>query len=284
MHEYTEFQNRLKLLISKNPQWIVNTLSNIFTMRLVGNKTHGDLAEIGIAEFINQFMYDYKSIHVGKDLFRAKSKEEDIVIINEITKIQLPLSLKAYGHGPLQLSTDKESILFSFLESFQSCEISEAKIVKSIINNEAFENIVDMNVMPLIYDEKKQKCNILVYNFNEAKNKTTRIIKKTEGDKKGKGKTRLHPDYVFLDCEDKYLFEVRYGGKSANALQRGLWTNTKNAENCFDSITNGWITYSHNLELVKLIALALNSRPKSHSESNLILQNDINRFKLNQND
>jgi hypothetical protein len=69
MTQYQEFQARLKLLFSKNPQWIENTLSNIFTMRLVGNKTHGDLAEIAIAEFINQFMYDYKSLHVGKDLF-----------------------------------------------------------------------------------------------------------------------------------------------------------------------------------------------------------------------
>jgi hypothetical protein len=36
-------------------------------MRLIRNKTHGDLAEIAIAEFINQFMYDFKSIHTGKD-------------------------------------------------------------------------------------------------------------------------------------------------------------------------------------------------------------------------
>jgi hypothetical protein len=26
-----------------------------FTMRLIGNKTHGDLAEIGIMEFVNQY-------------------------------------------------------------------------------------------------------------------------------------------------------------------------------------------------------------------------------------
>ena len=84
MEEYKDFNARLKLLISKRRDLIVNTLSNIFTMRLIGNKTHGDLAEIGMAEFINQFMYDFKSIHVGKDLFRAKEREEDIVIINEV--------------------------------------------------------------------------------------------------------------------------------------------------------------------------------------------------------
>ena len=80
-HEpYKEFTKRLKLLVSKHPDLITTTLSNIFTMRLIGNKTHGDLAEIAIAEFINQYMYDFRSVHVGKDMYRAKSHEEDIKI------------------------------------------------------------------------------------------------------------------------------------------------------------------------------------------------------------
>ncbi|KKZ12403.1 MAG: hypothetical protein TQ37_05570, partial [Candidatus Synechococcus spongiarum 15L] len=82
---YRDLTQRLQLLIRKHPILMKTTLSNIFTMRLIGNKTHGDLAEIAISEFINQYMYDFRSIHVGKDLYRAKSKEEDIKIINEIT-------------------------------------------------------------------------------------------------------------------------------------------------------------------------------------------------------
>lgn len=35
-----------------------------------------------------------------------KKHEEDIVIINEITNTKFLVSLKAYGDGPLQLSTD----------------------------------------------------------------------------------------------------------------------------------------------------------------------------------
>jgi len=92
---YKDFTKRLKLLISKNPHLITVTLSNIFTMRLIGNKTHGDMAEIAIAEFINQYMYDFRSIHVGKDLYRAKQHEEDIQITNEIHNIDFPVSLKA---------------------------------------------------------------------------------------------------------------------------------------------------------------------------------------------
>lgn len=112
MAEYKDFTDRLKLLVSKYPDLITTTLSNIFTMRLIGNKTHGDLAEIGIAEFINQYMYDFRSVHTGKDLYRAKTHEEDIKIINEITKVEFPVSLKAYGDGPLQLSTDKAFCMF----------------------------------------------------------------------------------------------------------------------------------------------------------------------------
>jgi len=271
MTEYKEFQARLKLLFGKNPEWIVNTLSNIFTMRLVGNKTHGDLAEIGIMEFINQFMYDYKSLHVGKELFRSKTKEEDIVIINEITKTELCLSLKAYGHGPLQLSTDKKSALFPFLESFGQTEITGQNSLDKILSNEVF--LTDNSIMPLIYDEKAKKCNITIFDYILAKSKVAKIEKKTFEIEKTKGKKRIHPVYVFLDNEDKYIFEVRYGGKKANALQRGLWTNTKRAETYFNSLTNGWINYSHNLDLVRLIALALNSRKQTHKQVNIILEN-----------
>src|SRR5207249_10446930 len=116
MSPYKDFTARLKLLISKNPDLITTTLSNIFTMRLIGNKTHGDLAEIAISEFINQYMYDFKSVHVGKDLYRAKTKEEDIQVTNEMTQVSFPISLKAYGDGPLQLSTDKNSKMFPRLK------------------------------------------------------------------------------------------------------------------------------------------------------------------------
>ena len=128
---YKDFTARLKLLFSKHPTLITTTLSNIFTMRLIGNKTHGDLAEIAIAEFINQYMYDFRSVHVGKDLYRAKSQEEDIKVINEITKAEFPVSLKAYGDGPLQLSTDKTSSMFPRLQR-EGEQISSPSKVKAI--------------------------------------------------------------------------------------------------------------------------------------------------------
>ena len=84
---------------------------------------------------------------------------------------------------------------------------------------------------------------------------------------------------MFVDVAGNYICEVRYGGASANALQRGLWTHTKNAIAYFDSLTNGWIDYSHNHALVKLFSLALNSSEHGHTLANKILQKDIDRLK-----
>ena len=269
---YIDFTTRLKLLVSKHPDLITTTLSNIFTMRLIGNKTHGDLAEIAIAEFINQYMYDFKSVHVGKDLYRAKSQEEDIKIINEITKAEFPVSLKAYGDGPLQLSTDKNFRMFPRLEQEEDGVSGQAEVQK-VLNDPAFAEFRNINVLPLIYDEKKQQCNILVFNYHRAEKETVRITR--EEGKRG----RKHPVYRFYDSADEYICEVRYGDAAANALQRGLWTHTKNGLKHFDSITNGWIDYSHNLVLVKLFSHALVSSQAGHETALEKIKEDIERLK-----
>jgi hypothetical protein len=269
---YKEFTTRLKLFIGKNPDLIITTLSNIFTMRLIGNKTHGDLAEIAIAEFINQYMYDFRSIHVGKDLYRAKTKEEDITIINEITQAKFPVSLKAYGDGPLQLSTDKTSQMFARL-LHEKGVIEGAARIKAVFDDPAFAVFNDINVLPLIYNEKKQLCNILVFDYEAAKKQTAKIIREDEGS------GRKHPVFRFYDNNGDYICEVRYGDAAANALQRGLWTNTKNAVKYFDSITSGWISYSHNLTLVKLFSHALVSSEKGHAAALELVKADIAKMR-----
>lgn len=269
---YKDFTARFKLFIAKHPTLITTTLSNIFTMRLIGNKTHGDLAEIAIAEFINQYMYDFKSLHVGKDLYRAKSREEDITITNELTKQQFPVSLKAYGDGPLQLSTDKSSLMYPRLLKEGADTVTDKEKIDAIFKDPAFAAF-DINVLPLIYDEKKQRCNILVFDYEAARSQTFKIVKASEGS------GRKHPVFRFYDETGDYICEVRYGDAAANALQRGLWTHTKNALKHFESITSGWIDYSHNLVLVKLFAHALVSTSKGHEAALAELKKDIQILK-----
>lgn len=270
---YVDFTSRFSLLISQHPRLIITTLSNVFTMRLIGNKTHGDLAEVAISEFINQFMYDFESKHVGKDLFRAKNMEEDILVKSLITGKELPISLKAYGDGPLQLSTDKDAAMFPYLEARGVQEITDPNLIAQVFDDVAFRGFSGINVLPLIYDEGKKKCNILVFDSRRAKDKTARIIKVSEGH------GRRHPVWRFETAEGGYVCEVRYGGAAANALQRGLWTHTKNALPLFNSVTNGWIDYSHNLTLTDLLAKALNATEAGHAEALKVIENDLAKIK-----
>ena len=125
----------------------------------------------------------------------------------------------------------------------------------------------------MIYDEKNQRCNILVFDYVAARTETARIARTNSGS------GRKHPVYRFYDANGGYICEVRYGGATANALQRGLWTHTKNALPYFDSVTNGWIDYSHNHILVKLFSHALVSSDAGHSSALEKIKEDIVRLK-----
>jgi hypothetical protein len=269
---YKDFTQRLKLLVSKHQLLITTTLSNIFTMRLIGNKTHGDLAEIAIAEFINQYMYDFRSVHVGKDLYRAKSQEEDIKVISELTQREFPVSLKAYGDGPLQLSTDKTYSMFPRLQR-EGAEITQADKIAAIFADPAFSAFTNINILPLIYDEKAQRCNILVFDQERARRATARIALESGGH------GRKHPVYRFYNALGEYILEVRYGDAAANALQRGLWTHTKHSLQYFDSVTGGWIAYEHNKLLVALFSHALVSSEAGHALAMENIKDDIARLK-----
>lgn len=269
---YKDFIHRFRLLITKHPDLILTTLSNIFTMRLIGNKTHGDLAEVAIAEFINQYMYDFRSVHVGKDLYRAKTQEEDITVINELTQAEFPVSLKAYGDGPLQLSTDKNFRMFPRLQR-EGDEIADRRVIQRVLQDSAFSEFRHINVLPLIYDERQQRCNILVFDYERALAETARIILEADA------RSRRHPVYRFYNAQGGYICEVRYGDAAANALQRGLWTHTRKASAYFESLTNGWVSYSHNIVLVELFSRALVASQSGHERALHVLNDDIRRMK-----
>lgn len=277
---YNDFTKCLKSLISEHPALITTTLSNIFTMRLIGNKTHGDLAEIAISEFIDQYMENFESTHVGRHSFRdPNSQEEDIKIKNKVTKVKFSVSLKAYKYGPLQLSTNKDSSMFSRLEGEEKKEgkITDREQIRNLLEDSAFSDFGKINVLPLIYDQesKPYRCNILIFDYNRARRSVSQIIRIGEGGR------RKHPVYRFYDSEGDYICEVRYGGGNNNALQRGLWTDTKKVRKFFDSITNDWIVYSDNQLLRSLFSRALVSSKAGHKAALEEIRKDILNLKQN---
>ena len=162
--------------------------------------------------------------------------------------------------------------MFPRLEK-EGTSVTGKENIAKIFNDPAFEEFSHINVLPMIYNEKKQRCNILVFDYERAKQQTAKIAREDEG------RGRTHPVYRFYDAEAKYVCEVRYGGASANALQRGLWTNTKNGLKYFDSVTNGWIDYSHNKILVQLFSHALVSSSAGHESALEKIKEDIVRLK-----
>src|SRR5208283_4450841 len=130
--------------------------------------------------------------------------------------------------------------------------------VATLWNEPVFADFRNINVLALVYDEKKLQCNILIFNNDRAKDSVVKI------EYVSSGKGRIHPIFRFFDGEGDYVCEVRYGTGTANALQRGFWTHTKNGHKYFDSLTDGWIDYSHNHVLVNLFSHALIATSNGH--------------------
>lgn len=112
--------------------------------------------------------------------------------------------------------------MFSMLNNHRG-NLEDEKTLQDITNDSVFENLANINILPLIYNEKKLQCNILVFDYQRAKKHLARITFRQEGS------GRKHPVYRFFDGDGDYICEVRYGSATANALQRGFWTHTKNA-------------------------------------------------------
>ncbi|MBI4280807.1 hypothetical protein HY628_01255 [Candidatus Uhrbacteria bacterium] len=166
------------------------------------------------------------------------------------------------------MSTDKHSKMFPKLKAGKKTIFHHPEI-SDFFNDPAFRDFGQINVLPLIYNEKKKCCNIMVFDFQKALENTVEI--KSEVD----GHGRKHPVFRFYDKEGGYICEVRYGDAEANALQRGLWTHTKHALRYFSSVTGTWIDYSMNPLLVKVFSHALLSTTAGHETALEALKADI---------
>ena len=69
-------------------------------------------------------------------------------------------------------------------------------------------------------------------------------------------KKRKHPVYIFYNKNGNYLFEARYGGKTANALQRGIWTFTNRNTAAVKVLLEGHYRINNEfLEAIKKLSL-----------------------------
>ncbi|MBI2426665.1 MAG: hypothetical protein HYV34_02360 [Candidatus Kerfeldbacteria bacterium] len=260
---YQKFLERLEQSFKTRPLAMYTVLANVFSMRIIGNKTHGDLAEIALTEYINQFIEGFSAIHTGKEKFRAKAFEEDIRVKDLQTTEEIPISIKTYGIGPLQLSTNKDSSMFASLKKeVGNREIKNVKEIERILNRPCFAGFSGVNILPLIYDEKKLAFKVIVFDLQRAYASVRRI--KFLSQRKFGSNRHTFPIYKFYDAKDEYIFEVRYGDAKANALQRGMWTHTEKAHPYFKELLKG--EYNINEPLIHLLSKILVSPKEKHEQ------------------
>jgi len=130
-----------------------------------------------------------------------------------------------------------------------------------MLGNKCFKDFGSVNVLPLIYNEKEMKFKVIGFDLQKAYS-SVKKIKFLPPRKIGRKKT--FPIYKFFDNKNNYIFEVRYGDAKANALQRGMWTHTENAEPFFKELLAGG--YKINEPLITLIAKILVSRKDTHEK------------------
>ena len=179
-----QFFRELKQNFKKNPRSSV-FFDNIFSFREIGNKTHGDMTEILLDRYINKYLSQFSSKHIGKEKFRAKESEEDLEVYNKKTKRTFFLSLKNYGdNGPLQIRTDKNNQLFSALSAVKNNNTSQQKQrIASLL-----QELLNINVLCFLYNEKEKHFRVCVINTNAMIQKFDKVRFVD------KGKGRKHPN------------------------------------------------------------------------------------------
>jgi hypothetical protein len=155
-----------------------------------------------------------------------KVKIHDL-LMEKLSKIDIEsLSLKCYGEGPLQLNTNPTSSLINECLSHVVNGIETSQnLPLTILESEAFSSLRLSNekILAVIYNETNFTYSVILIDINDLFNKVSKIIYTPKIKKQN---SFTYEIVKFYDKDDKYIFEVRYGKKNANALQRGLWTKT----------------------------------------------------------
>lgn len=206
----------------------------------------------GLRELCIKYKLDYTN---KKD---TKIKINNI-LIEKISKIDIDsLSLKCYGKGPLQLNTNPTGSLIDECLSHVSDIKIQQELPLTILESYAFSSLRQSTekILAVIYDEVNLIYSIILIDIDDLMNKVNKIVYSPRMEME---KSFTYKIVKFYDTNDKYLFEVRYGKKNANALQRGLWTKTSNDENSsFDYIAKN-NKYSKNIDFLNKFAKLISS-------------------------
>ena len=212
---------------------IQKMFDNVLSFKLVSNKLHGDLFELTFTGLLNKYS-NLKAVHLGKEYQNDKTNENDIKINNT------EYSLKSYDSNYLQLSTTKGVDIFKLLDDLNQNNNLNVDILK---NNKTFMKTINKKIINLSVNTKATEASLFLINFLELFKNTKKIIKV---------KKTKHYQFLFLDKDNNELFHLKYGGKTANAFQRGFWMNPKKAKKYIHTLID-WTKFDMNIKNVNNI-------------------------------
>ena len=182
------------------------TIPNFFTYRLDSVNNKNLVADILISKSPK-----IKNIN----FITASIRENNTINYNKLYKLLddspfLELSLKEYVNNQCQISTQYElrELCEEFIEKNTFCD--DLEVVRLVTDE--IDNITDNNkiIMSCQFLEKDKKYKFYIYEGFSRINSIRNVMK------------RKHDRYEFIS-NDGVVAHLKYGKKTANAFQRGLW-------------------------------------------------------------
>ncbi|MFP4403930.1 MAG: hypothetical protein ACLFPJ_06260 [Candidatus Woesearchaeota archaeon] len=209
------------IIISENESYNNDFINIMYDIRLVKKTKKSELVKL-----CDKYHINYKNkIDTKNDL--------NYILYNKLIEIKSKvehISLKCYGKGPLQLSTLSDGTIVDECFKYVADKEKITEIPLSILDTSSFKSLTDNDVIfTVIYDEKNMTFSAFTTKINILFDKVKKI--KYYPRKLQDGKLKKYEIFKFFSEDDNYLFEIRYGKKDANALQRGLWTVTGEEKN-----------------------------------------------------
>jgi hypothetical protein len=215
------------LVISKNNN--VNAEEYAFIKNAINKIETSEITK----DFLTEICNNYKQFNVSK-IWKNRDYSELsnflITLLNEMNTSIIEISLKCYGIDNIQLYTDANHEIFPYLSKFIDNKEKNMFIslsdVEKIKKSNLFKNKINgKKILILKYNENENNFSLLSTNMDNFLSDIY-SIEFIPSISRQKGKYDI---FKFYDINNNYIFEVRYGGKKANALQRGIWSDmTKN--------------------------------------------------------
>jgi hypothetical protein len=131
-------------------------------------------------------------------------------------------------------------------EKYGDRDIADQATIQAILSSSAFVAFTTLHTIIVCLDRVRRRYSLLTFNHRKAYAEVNNVKFR---------KARIHTTYDFCK-DDQVIFWIRYGGRRANALQRGPWSDTRKAVEYFTKLID-WRSYRDDGTFVEYLTRSL---------------------------